>query len=282
MIKNELRKKLGLYSLASGAIAMATGNAEAQVTYTDINPDEVVSGQGDSYIIDLNNDGTDDFTFSVGTAWSGGEIPLYINPMAGAAVLGSAWGSSGYKAVRLSDNDAIPVTPTGGQNWGGSAMLAVNVPGSGSDYGNFHNATNKYIGLRLRSGVSPSFTYTYGWVRINLTTSTNTITIKDMAYNATVGTSLVAGEGIGTSIAKNQELLAQTHVFVNADNEIVLENNTAQAGKAEVLNTSGTLSFSKEISGGKTVLSSQGLSSGIYVVRITVGDATVARKVFLR
>lgn len=55
------RKKLNAY-LATGAALMGAGSLEAQVIYTDIDPDEVLNlGTFISTNLDINQDGTDDF-----------------------------------------------------------------------------------------------------------------------------------------------------------------------------------------------------------------------------
>ena len=50
-IENRLKK----YSALAGSIVAATGAANAQIVYTDVNPDSVVDQVDSVYMLDLNN-----------------------------------------------------------------------------------------------------------------------------------------------------------------------------------------------------------------------------------
>ena len=56
-----LKSKISSYlTIAAGVTAVASG-ANAQVVYTDVNPDQILTGNMSSYSLDLNNDATSDF-----------------------------------------------------------------------------------------------------------------------------------------------------------------------------------------------------------------------------
>jgi hypothetical protein len=58
-----LDSKLKKYAALATGITAVAGATNAQVQYTDINPDHLVTGNGDSYSLDLNNDNVVDFEF---------------------------------------------------------------------------------------------------------------------------------------------------------------------------------------------------------------------------
>jgi len=63
-----LRKKLSSYSAFTAAVIAGVSQAKAQVIYTNLDPD-VNLKFGESYILDLNNDGITDFSFKVEDAF---------------------------------------------------------------------------------------------------------------------------------------------------------------------------------------------------------------------
>jgi hypothetical protein len=279
MMTNELKKKLGLYSLASGAIIAMTGNAEAQgVVYNDI-PDNTVSTAGGSYLIDLNGDASNDFTIIL-NAWTGSDAALYIKPISGAgSILGQTDAGFTYVATPLGLNTTLKASPASPNVWGSSAMMAVN---AGSNYGKFKSVTDKYIGLRLKVGAD----YYYGWVRVDVDIANYTFVVKDFAYNSdmntTIKTGQITGTGTTTAVEQSQELDSKTIVFVNEQNEISVTNNTGKTFNATLMNINGNQIGSTIVNDGTTVLPSQGLVSGMYLVKITMGEALVTKRMFVR
>ena len=59
-----LKKKIAGYSAMAVAVLARSNAADAQVIYTDINPDHEMQGWHSNYFLDLNNDGIDDFKFN--------------------------------------------------------------------------------------------------------------------------------------------------------------------------------------------------------------------------
>ncbi|HRY97774.1 MAG TPA: hypothetical protein P5550_01825, partial [Bacteroidales bacterium] len=112
--KGSLEQKIKAYSLAAAAI-LAVQPAAGAVVYTDLVPDSTYSGSNADFLLDLNNDGVDDFNiqFTVGTA----SRSVRILPSAGNEVLGSSGGAYFYPFA-LNLNDPIG----GGQaTWNGTA-----------------------------------------------------------------------------------------------------------------------------------------------------------------
>ena len=55
---SSLDSKLKKYASIAGSITAVVGTASAQVNYTDLNPDVLVTGQNSNYVLDLNGDGS--------------------------------------------------------------------------------------------------------------------------------------------------------------------------------------------------------------------------------
>mgnify|MGYP003878921083 CR=1 FL=1 len=278
MKKNELKMKLGLYSMASGAMALMTTNADAQVTYTDITPDGTLTTIGGTYMIDLNGDSNDDFYLDFAD-WNGGNGALYIKPVnaTGNGIVGIADLPFTYRAGALAAGATISNTAPSPNIWVGSAMMAVK--GAGSNYGPFANATDKYIGLRLKSGAD----YYYGWVRVSVSIGAPSITIKDMAFDATLNTSIATAQTTATLSQKVLDLNSKVAVNVNDLNEVNVTNNSESSVTAELVTLTGEVVGTKEISSGSMVnFTNQKLASGMAFVKLTMGDVIATKKVIIK
>lgn len=62
-INSSLAKKLKAYSALAGVVAVAPMAVNAQIIYTNVEPDTVVNFPDGVYNLDLNNDGIIDFEF---------------------------------------------------------------------------------------------------------------------------------------------------------------------------------------------------------------------------
>ncbi len=177
----KLAKKLAKYGALTVAVAGIT-DASGQIVYTDVDPD-FAGGATDSYGLDLNNDMIIDFNFT-------GSQPgyLFLNPTAADNdFLGS--GSSVYAyPFNLSNGAAISAAQSSWLNNGFSAGYA-SLNYQYCSFGNFCDVTDGYIGLRFTVGGNVH----YGWVRLD-TNADSSFTIKDYAFNATPGASILAGQ----------------------------------------------------------------------------------------
>ena len=72
IVKDKIKK----YSVLAGAV-LAGGSVNAQIQYTDIDPDVVVDPTNSPYMLDLNGDSVDDIQFAV-SATSGAGSSSYM------------------------------------------------------------------------------------------------------------------------------------------------------------------------------------------------------------
>ncbi len=182
--------------------------AQAQVVYTDVNPDRTFNTGGAVYHLDLNNDGINDFNISYttqtkSTTHCGTHTNSYIRIMPLNQNEVSGDDSNNVPAVEsnvIINSTAFTWKDTtnevlASQSWSPCKYgcydlhfcVWVALP---SYHGNWAGAVDKYIPLRLHAG---SNTY-YGWVRLDVAANRDSFTIKDYAYNLIPNQSILAGE----------------------------------------------------------------------------------------
>src|SRR5690606_15925474 len=77
-MNKETLDKLRKYALAAGAAVAGGHAADAQILYTDVDPDETFSGNT-TYNLDLNNDGTTDFGIQAQSFSYNGYYGFFLN-----------------------------------------------------------------------------------------------------------------------------------------------------------------------------------------------------------
>ncbi|MCC6385268.1 MAG: T9SS type A sorting domain-containing protein [Bacteroidia bacterium] len=191
-MKESLRKKIKSYS-AFVAVLLAAKETDAQIIYTDVNPDKSLYDSNDHFNLDLNNDGVFDFRFkggrgdfSTGGGYSGTFISsssLSVTKLGKNSVLGSP------DALNLNDTiDQRKSWSAGGRmaysywrvSWEGSSSQTDQ--SSGGEWLNL--GRDGYLGLKIIAGGK---TY-YGWARIEGDS------LKDYAYNIQPDKPILAGQ----------------------------------------------------------------------------------------
>lgn len=289
-----LESKIKKYASLACGVSAVTG-ASAQVVYSDINPDMVLTPSGTSqYAIDLDGGGTADIAFGMfqgsqtGTYPYGGyNIPYTLSYAGGAAIFGSSaasangWmGSSGAPAG-LSMGNAIG---TSGVFYGSQGSMGVvqgtylgaPINGQYGPYtsGNFVGA-EKYLGVRF--DISGS-TY-YGWVRVEMSSDATTMTLKDYAYESTSGSSINAGDmGGGTSAI--EELADQVSIN-NVYNKLNVRLDGIDNANLTVLGLDGKQHINQTI-GSMAVVDMSTLTTGIYLVNVSTEEGTTTKKIYVK
>lgn len=175
--------------------------ANAQIVYTDVNPDQTQSSG--SYNIDLNKDGVNDFTLKeTQTTYSlcniGGCSPVHETgfTFSLACIMNNEGGSG--SSDKLDKNTLIDSTSLTWQSgtiildaisWSGHCTFGVGCQISVIGNGDWGADTNKYLALRILSG---SQNY-YGWVRLDWS-GVQGFTVKDYAYNSIPDQAILAGQ----------------------------------------------------------------------------------------
>lgn len=173
-------KSLQLSAFAFMVSFLAVQVASAQVVYTDVAPDQVISGTG--YHIDFNNDGVNEFQVHQGLLENCHKIrvlahgDLTIDHLVATVMVDDTF------TARFPENATIDSSDP----WGNtdSYVLLDNV----SEWNGYAEG---YIGVK----VSLDGQEHYGWVRISIASDGSSVTIKDFAYEATPGVPIDAGMG---------------------------------------------------------------------------------------
>jgi hypothetical protein len=214
-----LSEKIKAYSALAGSVVALAPAANAQINYTDINPDSVFTNPG-NFDIDINNDAINDFQFNFIKQTATSTSSFYLSPSSqsynytryttnalrltplgtnGNAVLGS-----GAYPLALNLNDPISNSQstwrTNTPIWVASfysTFESSTYNGAGpyfststSTFGNFINASNKYMGVRVIANTDTL----YGWIRLDVGNNVTSYTVKDYAFQTCPGIPIKAGD----------------------------------------------------------------------------------------
>jgi hypothetical protein len=182
-MKTSLVKKVCAIIIAAALFAVA---ANAQIVYTDVNPDSTVRSfpRGSvNYNLDLNNDGLYDFKITSSNIPIGCRLgTILFNLYVNITRLDSnvvATDSYGNYALKMGLNQDI----NSNLKW---SQLTLNLESkigcSRRLDGYWTNISDGYLGLKLTIG---NKTY-YGWARVSVSVGSLScsFTIKDYAYNS--------------------------------------------------------------------------------------------------
>ena len=191
-----LEKNLAAYMAAAGAagvgVLAVAPPAQAKVVYTPVN---VTIGENSQYLLDLNHDGVNDFSFSHFAY--GNWDHFYANGLAANRIFGNGSAS----ALRF----GVPIGPNGHFSHFGLIEKSGATSGSNNDFGKWLNVQNRYLGLQFSINGQTH----YGWAR--LTVKSGIVgTLTGYAYETIPNKRILAGQTSGPEVAgvvKGEELL---------------------------------------------------------------------------
>lgn len=253
-MKSSTNLALQKYLAGVGGALLVSQELNAQIQYHDFDPDVVISNE--RFMLDLNMDATDDFQL-VDTnivsynMWIGGIYGLSSNSMQGNI-------SSGFNyPFKLQLGDPIDATQSWVYNWG---SMTIVVSGTSPYSSHWINGVNDgYMGLRIN--VSGQ-TY-YGWARMDLPASGDSIILKDMAYNTVSFEGLGAGE-MPVSVAENE---LQGFTVKVMGNQISVQTSGESNYQFRLMSIEGKTILSENHTG-TSFYSVEQLPSGIYLAEI--------------
>ena len=277
-MKKSLQNRISKYTVVAGAVVSAAG-AQAQVVYTDVNPDyshDAPENNGFAvYPLDLNNDQTIDFVIASKdtlTAASHVRFTLAAPYGAGNAVAGETPSAYDY-ALALDMNSMVDST----LNWiAATNTMAYNVDSANPYNENWNGVTDKYLGLKFVVGANTH----YGWARLDSYAIGDSIVVKDYAFDATPNTGIMTGN-MGASLTETQ--IENLVKFVNqANNSVqVVVNGNLTNGTVSVVSTTGQVVSSDAIKEKTFSVDMNNLSSGIYMVNVTFNEGTTTKKIIV-
>lgn len=272
---SKLSKKLANYSALTVAIA-GVADASGQIGYTDIGPPDFIGGSNLEYMLDLNNDGTNDFRiYNVNSSYSYYGYSyitnnLFIDPLAASNdVLGSGGAAYAYPFA-LNNGDVISSAVSSWNNNGFSGgFQSLNY--ASCDYGNWCDITDGYLGLRFDAGGGNIH---YGWVRLDVATNGDSFTIKDYAWNETPNQSILAGQQ-----TLGLDNTALNEIKIVALNKSIGLYNLPEATNYTLLNMTGKQVLEGKTSSDTFMIEANAISNGVYIIELTdVNTKAVLRK----
>ncbi len=184
------KKKLVGYSVMAGVVIACSKESDAQIIYTDVNPDEIV-GAAWSYL-DLDNDSVFDFRFKFEN--NGSYCPA-SNAFAVALNTNYLLRTYSSSVAALNLSDSILQSPSNMFWAAGEGMLfSYDCLTGNSDAhtcedcsadGPWHSAKDKFMGIILHESDGNH----YGWIRM-----TDGEILKDYAYQSQPDISIMAGQ----------------------------------------------------------------------------------------
>ena len=295
IVKDKIKK----YSVLAGAV-LAGGAVNAQIQYTDIDPDIVVDPSNSPYTLDLNGDSVDDIEFTVSATSGAGSssymgIPFTYTYAVQYAIAGmNNGGLAGVNSVTSSGSTfAVDAHDFGAEigaadDFSSSGALGVvgnvNVPAFGINQeindGAFLNSNGgtvgeKYLGYSL-SGASGA---NYGWVRLSVADSAASITIMAHAINTVADQSIYAGNAASISDASIDDKVsivsALECVKVKVPNDLL-------GGDLSIFDMTGKVVSQVSVENINTTLSTKDYNTGIYIVRFTFNNEVVNKRIYIR
>jgi hypothetical protein len=277
-MKKNLQSRISKYTAVAGAVVSAAG-AQAQVVYTDVNPDyshDAPENNGFAiYPLDLNNDQTVDFLVAsrdTVTANAHVRFTLAVPYGAGNAVAGETPSNYDY-ALALDINTMVDST----LNWiAASNTMAYNTDSNNPYNENWNGVTDKYLGLKFIVGGNTH----YGWARLDSYAIGDSVVVKDYAFEATPNVGILTGN-MGASLTETQ--IENLVKFVNQSNNSVqvVVNGNLTNGVVSVVSSTGQIVSSDAITEKTFSVDMNNLSSGIYMVNVTFNEGSTTKKIIV-
>jgi hypothetical protein len=267
----KLTKQLTKYgALTAAIIGVADANGQS-IVYNDIT--DFTGGSGDTFLIDLDNDGTDDFRIRH-NGGSTSSSNLYIDPLtASNETLGSGGATFAYPFA-LTTGAAISSGATGSWFNNGFSGGFQSLNYGSCSFGNWCSITDGYIGLRFNilGGTH------YGWAQLDVDQTGAIWTVKGFAYHDTADAGLTAGQetlSIGTSTLNDIKIVAL--------NKSIGLYNLPEATNYRLVNMTGKQVLSGVTNGSSVVVEANALANGIYIIELTDtnSNAVIRQKIVL-
>jgi hypothetical protein len=254
---NNLTKRLTQYGALTAAIA-GIADANGQIIYTDITPDE--GGAGVQYLLDMDNDGTDDFSIRHFSASSfGGAVNnLFTAPNSSNGGILGIDSSFDYPFAL----DAGATISSGQTSWlpGNNYYKTMNYNSCNYYSSQWCGVTDKYLGLRFQIAGATH----YGWARLDVNQDSGSgWLIKDYAYNS------VAGEAINAGQTLSIDEHAINEIKIVSLNKSIALYNLPENTDYKLLDISGKSVMHGSINDHTYVIEANGISNGIYIVELT-------------
>jgi hypothetical protein len=275
-MKKDLQKKLVRYSSAAGALVAAAGTTNAQVIYTDVDPDYTHASGTIQIGLDMDGDGTDEFaigaidTLSAGTQY--GILSVLPVDASLSAIGGEA--PSGYNYALALD---LGMMVDASVNWvAATNTMSYQVDGAYPYGENWNGVSDKYLALRFTNSGNTH----YGWARLD--GGGATFTLKDHAFDATPDAGIETGDmgNVGVEEANIESLIH----FVNQPNNSVkiVINGELSNGEITVVSAAGAIISTQQVNDNVAFVDMDGLAAGLYMINVKSTEGSITKKMVVK
>ncbi|HIP49564.1 MAG TPA: T9SS type A sorting domain-containing protein [Lutibacter sp.] len=246
----------------------------AQIVYTDIDPDitytEFLTGHG----VDFNADGKVDVHVTLLS--NVGVWVMHLIPDSSADNTFVVYDGEEASILELEDE----IAPSSnlyklGTGWGG---LLYGYWENDGEYGNWTGTQeDKYLGIKFEIGSN----FHYGWIHLTTHQYSYTemdFTIKGFAYNTIANEMILAGD-MGSGVGIDENIINTISIFPNPTENFVFYNAIKNVKQITVISSTGKTcknisidSFSKSIDLSK-------LSNGVYFIRFQTDKNSFIKKI---
>ena len=283
-MKKQLLKKIYAFIVPIAFGMMFSTSANAQIVYTDVNPDVTFNTNGDVYALDLNNDGITDFNITFATAIFAGQTNKYImiTPL-GANKVGTDYiFPSALPLNTLIDDSSF--------TWLSTAQPLISriwfIPPQGGTpiwqyRGNWNGVSDKYVPLQL----DLSSQKIYGWARLDVAIDTPSFTVKDYAYNSIPNQPILAGDTMNITTGIIENIASSINIFPNpANNHLTIALSRSYKNvEVTITDITGKIIYSDIVKDTQQIeINTQGFTEGIYVVQIQTEELIGTKKIIVK
>jgi hypothetical protein len=258
-MNKQLQNKLKTYSALTAVAGLAASTADAQIVHTTVN----YNGGYETYDIDIDSDGTNDF-FILGMDWGanygipGNLVHLGVQGTNELVTYNSYYVAKLAAGVTLDSTTPFAVAGV----WSNGASYGGAFGGTyyaAYTWGSFWAGETGFVGVAFDiSGATH-----YGWLRVTPSADFGTWTLVDMAYNATAGEAIVTGQTL--NVKENKRNM---NVFADANNINIMTDGSLMNAKVDVVNMLGQTVANTVITSNTTSIANT-FGSGIFIVRIS-------------
>lgn len=197
---NSCQKEISFEANTKSIDLISKTSASSSIIYTDVKPDSTVYSENSNpstkyYYLDLNNDGIEDFRFTISynLTRSGYDSYVEISPESGS----SNQVAKNNKGVLALDTSTVINSSLSKWSDHANQTLAGEVYQKSEGFyehtntGNWTFGTVKYLPLKLIKGAN----IYYGWARLSIyVLQESSLTVMDYAYNSNPNQSILAGQ----------------------------------------------------------------------------------------
>ena len=287
---------------SAAALALLSAKAVySQAVYTDIDPDVILEEPGESFGIDLDDDGLNDFNFFnksfTTTVWYGdiGEVKvLYAgafdneaNGIIGQTAYFSGYGGyTYYLPVPLESDiviDSIASFHNANYQTLANEIYKPEFPPTTGHFGYWYpwfgeNISYKYLGIKFTDDDNIN---RYGWIRCSVIDSGRTLIIHDYAYESKPDTPILTGDTIGDTTTVSIEEGELFGLAVYGFGNSVFINTALKNVQYKIMNLQGEELLNEQVTSGSSKLDLNTAETGVYLVECRQEKIRKTFKVFI-